>query len=78
MRLDTATAERLVLAGESLTVEFKGEQHGSIADREIYETVVCLANTEGGVLLVGTEKDGTVTGALGAAQFGSAASPTRD
>jgi ATP-dependent DNA helicase RecG len=53
----------LVAAGESLTVEFKGESRRSLPDREVYENAVCLANTEGGVLLIGVEDDGLVTGA---------------
>ena len=32
-------------------------------DREIYEEVVSLANSKGGVLLIGVEDDGTITGA---------------
>lgn len=50
-------------AGESLTVEFK--RHRSKADlpeNELIETVVCLANGEGGTLVLGVEDDGTVTG----------------
>lgn len=50
-------------AGESLTVEFK--RHRSRADlpeSELIETVVCLANGEGGTLVLGVEDDGTVTG----------------
>jgi len=61
--MDTATVERLIREGETLTVEFKGEEHRRISDPEVYEAVVCLANTEGGVILIGVEDDGTVTGA---------------
>jgi ATP-dependent DNA helicase RecG len=61
--MDTTTVEQHIRAGESLRVEFKGEQRAPLSDREIYEVVVCLANTEGGALLIGVEKDGTVTGA---------------
>lgn len=61
--MDTATVEGHIRAGESLRVEFKGEQRAPLSDREIYEVVVCLANTEGGVLLIGVEKDGRATGA---------------
>lgn len=50
-------------AGESLTVEFKRATRGSINHREITEAVVCLANGEGGRLLLGVENDGTITGA---------------
>jgi ATP-dependent DNA helicase RecG len=46
--------------GETFRQEFK---RGSINDRELTEAVVCLANGLGGLLLVGVEDDGTVTGA---------------
>ena len=32
-------------------------------DRDLVEAMVCLANGHGGVLLIGIEDDGTVTGA---------------
>jgi ATP-dependent DNA helicase RecG len=54
---------RLIAEGESFTVEFKGEQRSPLNDAELVETVVCLANGEGGVLLIGVDDDGTVTGA---------------
>ncbi|MGQ9710868.1 MAG: AlbA family DNA-binding domain-containing protein, partial [Anaerolineae bacterium] len=56
----------LIAQGESLTVEFKGEEGGQIPDNELVETVICLANRAGqdmGYLLVGVEDDGRVTGA---------------
>lgn len=49
--------------GESFTVEFKGEARGPLNDRDLVEAVVCLANGEGGRLLVGVEDDGRITGA---------------
>jgi ATP-dependent DNA helicase RecG len=61
--LDAGRVEQLIRAGESLTVEFKGEERGRISDRDIYEAVVCMANTDGGVLLIGVEDDRRVTGA---------------
>lgn len=51
-----------VEAGESLKVEFKSDRQ-QISDNTIYEEVVALANTHGGVLLIGVEDDGMVTGA---------------
>lgn len=54
---------RLTSAGESLNVEFKSNSRRPFSDREIYENVVCLANTDGGVLLLGVENDGQITGA---------------
>jgi ATP-dependent DNA helicase RecG len=56
----------LIAAGESLTVEFKGEEHGPVSDTDLVEAVVCLANRPEGArafLLVGIEDDGRVTGA---------------
>ncbi|MBK7251601.1 MAG: winged helix-turn-helix transcriptional regulator [Gammaproteobacteria bacterium] len=63
------TPERLrslIAAGESLNVEFKGEERGPLNDRDLVEAVVCLANrigTEPAWLLVGVEDDGRITGA---------------
>ncbi len=50
-------------AGERYDVEFKGEQRGRLGDGDLVEAVVCLANGDGGVLLIGIEDDGTITGA---------------
>jgi ATP-dependent DNA helicase RecG len=44
-------------------VEFKSEQRERLNDRDLVEAAVCLANGTGGVLIVGVEDDGTVTGA---------------
>lgn len=51
---------RLISTGETLTVEFKRD--APLSDDEFAEAVVCLANTEGGVLLLGVEDDGVVSG----------------
>lgn len=48
-------------ATESMTVEFKSDR-GPLDDRELVETVVCLANSDGGRLYIGVEDDGTLTG----------------
>ena len=56
----------LIERGETLTVEFKGEEKAPLNDRTLVETVVCLANrtgTEPAWLLVGVEDDGRITGA---------------
>lgn len=60
--LTAEDVERLISGGESLTVEFKSDQR-QISDGEIYENIVCLANKDGGVVLLGVENDGTVIGA---------------
>jgi len=51
----------LIAEGESFTVEFKSDRQ-PLPDAELIETVVCLANAQGGILLIGVENDGTVTG----------------
>ena len=56
----------LIARGETLDVEFKGEQVRPLPDDDIVEAVVCLANRSGGDvgwLLVGVEDDGRITGA---------------
>ncbi|HRB16171.1 MAG TPA: ATP-binding protein [Nitrospira sp.] len=56
----------VIAAGETLAVELKGEEKAPLNDRELVETVVCLANRTGaepGYLLVGVEDDGRITGA---------------
>lgn len=56
----------LIAQGEGLSLEFKGEGKGQLSDRELVETVVCMANRPGsepGWILVGVEDDGRVTGA---------------
>lgn len=63
---DQSLLERVahcIAEGESFEVEFKGESHTPLKDRDLVEAVVCLANGAGGLLLVGVEDDGTVTGA---------------
>lgn len=69
MDFDLAVA---VAQGESFELEFK---RGSINDKELTEAVVCLANGSGGVLLLGVEDDGTVTGAR--PRHGSVTDPHR-
>jgi len=51
----------LISQGESLAVEFKSDQ-GPLSDADLIEAVVCLANGQGGILLIGVEDDGKVTG----------------
>lgn len=46
---------------ESLTVELKSDQK-KLSDRDLVMAVVCLANTQGGIIYLGVEDDGTVTG----------------
>ena len=51
----------VIPSAESLTVEFKSDR-GPLHDKELIETVVCLANTSGGVIYLGVEDNGEVTG----------------
>ena len=51
----------LLAKGETLTVEFKSDVKG-LSDRDLVAAVVAMANTEGGLVLLGVEDDGTVTG----------------
>lgn len=54
--------EELAAAGETLRVEFKRGARRSLNDDMIVEAVTCLANGDGGTLLLGVEDDGTITG----------------
>ena len=51
----------LLKAGETLTVEFKSDVKG-LSDRDLVAAIVAMVNTEGGMILLGVEDDGTVTG----------------
>jgi len=51
----------IIAEGETLTVEFKSDR-GQFNQTELVEAVTCLANTQGGLLLVGVENDGRITG----------------
>jgi ATP-dependent DNA helicase RecG len=51
----------LIQQGETLTIEFKSDTR-CLSDRDIVNTVVALANTEGGILFLGVEDNGTITG----------------
>jgi ATP-dependent DNA helicase RecG len=53
--------ETLLAGGETLSVEFKSDLKG-LSDRDLVAAVVAMANTEGGLILLGVENDGTVTG----------------
>lgn len=55
----------LIAAGESMDVEFKGEEARSLSDADLIEAVVCLANRLSGApawILIGVEDDGRITG----------------
>lgn len=46
---------------EDLTHEFKSDKN-KLPDNEIIDAVVAFANTEGGILYLGVEDDGDITG----------------
>jgi len=60
--MDLGTLEELIRLGETLGCEFKSDARREFSDKEIYDEIVALANTNGGFLLIGVENDGTVTG----------------
>jgi ATP-dependent DNA helicase RecG len=53
--------EAIIAAGETHTVEFKSDRT-CLSDQDLVEAVTCLANGSGGLLFVGVEDDGSVTG----------------
>lgn len=68
----------LIGGGETLAVEFKGEERAPLNDRDLVETIVCLANrtgTEPARLFIGVEDDGRITGAR--PRQGDATDPAR-
>lgn len=54
---------KVIRQGESLMVEFKSEEKAQLSDRDLVAAVVCLANGQGGHLVVGVRNDGRITGA---------------
>ncbi len=73
--LTEESLREIIAAGESFGVELEGEEAAPLTDAELLEAVVCQANGRGGVLLVGVEDDGRVTGAR--ARHGSYTDPRR-
>ena len=60
--MDAAALETLITQGESLEREFKSDSRREFTDKEIYDEIVALANTNGGLLVIGVEDDGTISG----------------
>ena len=61
--MDEAQLRKLIVRGETLEVEFKrAGDLNALTDRELAAALACLANGNGGLLLMGVEDDGTVTG----------------
>ena len=61
MSADQQEWKKLLAEGETLSVEFKSDLKG-LPDRDLVAAVVAMANTEGGLILLGVEDDGSVTG----------------
>lgn len=61
MNMNEYELKELLAKGETLTVEFKSDVRG-LPDRDLVAAVVAMANTEGGLILLGVEDDGTMTG----------------
>lgn len=73
--LTEESLRQIIASGESFDVELAGEEAGPLSDGALLEAVVCQANGRGGVLLVGVEDDGRVSGAR--ARHGSYTDPRR-
>ncbi|MFN0148992.1 MAG: ATP-binding protein [Dehalococcoidia bacterium] len=56
--------KHLLERGETLEVEFKSDR-SNLSDDALVEAAVCMANASGGLVFVGVEDDGTVTGVGG-------------
>ena len=52
---------QLIQGKESLTLEFKSDRK-KLPDRDLIAAIISLANTDGGILLLGVEDEGTITG----------------
>lgn len=52
---------RRIPSSDSLTIEFKSDR-AKLSDNDLLLAIVCLANTDGGVLYLGVEDDGAITG----------------
>lgn len=60
--IDIETLKMQLALGESVEREFKSDRR-QISDKEIYEEVTALANASGGMLFIGVEDNGTISGA---------------
>ena len=47
---------------ESLSVEFKSVPKSGLSDSAILDTVIGMTNTYGGILYIGVDNDGTISG----------------
>ncbi len=61
--MDLDRLQELVSAGESLEQEFKSDR-GRLSDKDVFEEIVAMANANGGILFIGVEDNGEITGAF--------------
>jgi len=60
--IDNRRLGEIISLGETVDREFKSDSRREFTDKEIYDEIVALANTNGGMLLIGVEDDRTITG----------------
>ena len=60
--IDIQKLHEIISQGEAVDREFKSDRGREFSDKVIYEEIVAMANTDGGILLIGVEDDGTITG----------------
>ena len=60
--IDNQSLGEIISLGETVDREFKSDSRREFTDKEIYDEIVALANTNGGMLLIGIEDDRTITG----------------
>jgi len=61
--MDVGALRLLIARGETMEIEFKRSVDvDALSDRDLAAALACLANGDGGMLLMGVENDGTITG----------------
>lgn len=61
--MDVDALRLLIARGETKEIEFKRSVDAdALSDRDLAAALACLANGDGGMLLMGVENDGTITG----------------
>lgn len=61
--MDTKELREIISRGEKIDVEFKRRRSSQdLNDTDLVKNAACLANGEGGLLIVGVEDDGAITG----------------
>ncbi|MDR1973969.1 MAG: putative DNA binding domain-containing protein [Bacteroidales bacterium] len=60
MYMTISDIEKIINQGEGVSIEFKKAKEK--VPQSLYETVVSFANTNGGIILLGVDDDGTISG----------------